>query len=636
MTLRNGFTLGIWTVHPLEGRLASQEEERRVQPKSMDVLLCLVENAGEVVERDDLLRQVWGERAPSDEPLTRCIGELRRALGDNRSQPEYILTVPKRGYRLLMPVGDLESNQAASQTPSADSRPPGLLSTRSKIAAAALISVFAIALVMTLVRQESEPGEQYETPDLAAANAPQPSIVVLPFLNMSPDPDQEYFSDGITEELLNLLAKFPDLKVISRSSSFAYKGRSMDVRTVAQELHVTHVLEGSVRRSGEQVRITAQLIEASSDTHLWSETYERTLDDIFATQEEIAAKVVAELEPRLLADRPTFDEPDPEAYALYLQARYLGRQFAAESFEKAIALLEQALALDPGYAPAWDALGRMYRRQAGQGLRPIDESYALALDATQRALALDPGLASAHRSLAVIARNYDRDLAAAAGHLQQALVLDGVDAGNISNAAAMAASLGRLDQAIALQQYAFGRDPINPIINTHLGILYLHSGRLDEAIAAFRTTLILNPDYFGTHFLIGVGLLLKGDVEAALAEIEADSDEGYRLIGQVMAYHALGDTVASDAALEELIHSFETDAPYNIAYTLAYRGEADTAFAWLEKAVSYNDPGLTDILTDPLFDNIHTDPRWLPFLASIGKSPEILDAIEFDVGLPSQ
>jgi tetratricopeptide (TPR) repeat protein len=198
----------------------------------------------------------------------------------------------------------------------------------------------------------------------------------------------------------------------------------------------------------------------------------------------------------------------------------------------------------------------------------------------------------------------------------------------------MAAALGRLDDAIALQERAFARDPVSPITNTYLGTLYLHAGRFDEAMAAYRTTLILNPSYIGARFLLGESLLLKGDLGAALDAMQQETDEGYRLIGLVMVHHAIGDAAASDEALASLISKFEQDAPYNIAYTLAYRGEADRAFEWLDKAVLYNDPGLTEVATDPLFAGIRNDPRWLPFLERIGKAPRQLEAIKFDITLP--
>ena len=463
---------------------------------------------------------------------------------------------------------------------------------------------------------------------------PQQSIAVLPFVNMSDDASNEYFSDGISEELLNLLTKVPELRVISRSSAFSYKDRRIDIPTIAQQLNVAHVLEGSVRKGGNQVRISAQLIDARSDTHLWSETYDRTLDDIFATQDEIAARVVEQLKVTLLGDTPTVQTTEPEAYSLVLQARYLGRKLTPDNLEKSIALFEQALAIDPDYASAWAGLALGYTRQASFGLLPFDEGYTLARETASQALAVDPAYAPAHRNLASIAQDYDHDFVEAARHYEHAISLEPANTDIISSAATMAASLGRLDRAIAMAEYTAARDPVSPVHNGNLGLFYLFAGRMDEAIATLRTTLTLSPDYIGAQYLIGTALLLKGEPEAALAAMQKEAHDTWRLIGLVSAYHALGQAAASDAALVQLIEKYEEEWAYNIAYVLAFRGETDRAFEWLNKAVAYKDPGLAYIAADTRFANIQFEPRWLPFLESIGKSPAQLAAIEFKVTLP--
>ena len=460
------------------------------------------------------------------------------------------------------------------------------------------------------------------------------SIAVLPFLDMSSDKDQEYMSDGIAEELLNLLAKIPDLRVISRSSAFSFKDQNLEIPEIARRLKVGHILEGSVRKAGNQLRITAQLIEARSDTHLWSETYDRTLDNIFTIQDEIAAAVVEQLKVMLLGEAPTVQETNPEAYMLYLQARYLGRQFTAEAWEQSNALFEQALAIDPDYAAAWDGLGVNYTNQVGNGQRPVDEGFTLAREAENQALAINPDYASAHAGLGWISSRYDNDPAAAALHFERALALEPANPAILGNSATLASTLGRPDEAIALWEYTNARDPLDPVGHSNLGHTYRSVGRLDDAIASYLNALMLSPGYIGPHYYIGQALLQKGEPAAALAAIQQESFEGYRLIGLVMAHHALGQAAESDARLAELIEFAEKDAAYNIAYVLAFRGEVDRAFTWLDKAVQYNDPGLSNIPTEALFANLHNDPRWLPFLQSIGKSPEQLNAIEFKVTLP--
>jgi len=488
----------------------------------------------------------------------------------------------------------------------------------------------------TPVVEEAEETDQADPAQLAAAKfapAPDRSIAVLPFVNMSDDAGNEFFSDGISEELLNLLAKIPELQVTSRSSAFAFKGEKIDIPEVAQKLNVAHILEGSVRKAGNQVRITAQLIEARSDTHIWSETYDRTLDNIFAIQDEIAAEVVQQLKVTLLGEAPKVRETNPQAYALSLQARHLDRQGTVEAWKQAIELYQQALIIAPDYAPAWAGLANIYSGLASQGEWAVDEGNALAREAANKALALDAGYAPVHDSLGTIAMAVDQDLAAAAAHYERALALDPGNSDILGNAAVLARSLGRPEQATALLEYAIDRDPVNPTHHFYLGVNYRYAGRLDAALVSLQTALALSPGRIGVHANIGDVLLLKGQPVEALAAIQQESSI-WRLIFLPMAYHALGQTTEADAALNEVIDTYEREAAYNIAYVFAYRGEADQAFEWLDKAVAYKDPGLTDIAVEEYFSSLYGDPRWLPFLESIGKSPEQLAAIEFEVTLP--
>ena len=475
--------------------------------------------------------------------------------------------------------------------------------------------------------------EQAATNSTASAESDK-SIAVLPFVNMSDDAANEYFSDGISEELLNLLAKIPEFRVISRSSAFSYKGKDFKIADVGRELNVAYVLEGSVRKAGNKVRITAQLIEVDSDTHQWSDTYDRTLEDIFAIQDEIASEVVAQLKVTLLGAVPVVRKTDPQAYAWYLQGRQLHRQMTAEGNDQAQALLQQALAIDPDFAAAWEELGSVYFNQVAINLRPIDEGYTLAREATNKALAIDPDYALAHASLGSIAMIYDNDLAATARHFERALQLEPANTVIIISAAHLTAALGRLDETLKLIEFAVSRDPVNPIGHFILGSYYIYAERLDEAIASYRTALTLSPGISMVQASIGFALLLKGEPQAALEAMQREEFRPDRLISLSLAYHALGRADESDAALAEMIEQYEQGAAYAIAILLAYRGEADRAFEWLDKAVEYKDPALSAITLEPLFANIHDDPRWPLFLESIGKSPEQLATIEFKVTLP--
>lgn len=458
------------------------------------------------------------------------------------------------------------------------------------------------------------------------------SIAVLSFVNMSDDASNEYFSDGLSEELLNLLAKIKELRVTSRSSAFAFKGEKIDIPVVAKKLNVANILEGSVRKSGNQVRITAQLIDASSDTHIWSETYDRSLDNIFAIQDEIAAAVVEKLKLSLLGDVPVVHETDPKAYALYLQARHLRRQRTPESMQQAETLLQQVFAIDTENAAAWDELGTVYMYGASLGLRPFPEAYSLAREATHKALAVDPDYAPALASLSFITKVIDNDLAAAAKYLERALQLEPANTGIIGTAALLCGSLGRLDEAIALNEFIVSRDPVSPAVHSNLGLNYISAGRWDDAIDSFNTVLTLSPGYSFTMYKIGVALLLKGEAQAALKAMQQE-DSVWGMIGLPMIYHDLGQAQESDAALAELIDQHGQGWAYNIAYVHAHLDDADSAFEWLDNAIEFKDSGLSEILDEPLFSNIHDDPRWLPFLQKINFSPEQMDAIEFNVVL---
>jgi TolB-like protein/Tfp pilus assembly protein PilF len=460
------------------------------------------------------------------------------------------------------------------------------------------------------------------------------SIAVLPFVNMSDEKSNEFFSDGISEELLNLLAKIPQLQVTARTSSFAFKGKEIGITEVARQLHVAHVLEGSVRKAGNTVRITAQLINAATDTHLWSQTYDRKLDDIFAVQDEIAADVVKQLKLTLLGATPKVRATDPEAYALYLQARQLGRQGSVDAYKQSDILLRKVLAIDPRYAPAWDNLSGNFTNETSLGLLSNKEGYAQAREATMKALAIDPDYAPAHSSLGWIAMYGDNDLGAAAEHFNRALALDPADPRVLGNSANLLQSLGRLDEALALSEALVRRDPINVTSIFNLGIYQRYAHRFDASIASNRTVLNLAPGRAGAHVNLAIAVMLKGDAQGALAEIEQEKNEVWKAISLPMAYYALGRKADSDAALAALIAKYEKDAPYNIAFVYAYCGEVDKAFAWLDKAVEYGDTGLGEIVTENLFDNVHADPRWLAFLRKIGKAPEQLAKIEFKVTLP--
>ena len=479
--------------------------------------------------------------------------------------------------------------------------------------------------------------EQARESDLAASvaqSADQQSIAVLAFRDMSPNRDQDYLSDGIAEELLNLLSRIPELRVTSRTSAFSYKGKDIRLAQLAEELNVAHVLDGSVRLAGERVRITAQLIDARSDTHLWSESYDRTLDDIFAIQEEIAQAVVAQLRVTLLGEVPQIRETVPEAYALYLQARHTGRRVTAEGLAQSNAMFEQVLAIDPTYVDAWYGLSVNAFNQVISGLVPPDEGYARAEEVLRRALAIDPRHARSLAGLAWVDRNAERRLDRAAEHLQQAIALDPTEHFIINGAAGLLHDLGRLDEAIALHEFLAARDPVNPVAHYNLGFRLLTGGYWDRAISAYETALRLSPELRIARSGIGTALLMQGDPEAALEYFQQEPFERNRVRGLALALHDLGRFEESRAALDEVIERWGEEWPSSVALVYAHMGDADRSFEWLDRAVAQNQIALSTEFLMPFYRPVHDDPRWRRFLEQVGSTPEQLASIEFEFSLP--
>ncbi|MGK2856082.1 MAG: protein kinase domain-containing protein [Thermoanaerobaculia bacterium] len=504
------------------------------------------------------------------------------------------------------------------------------------IGAAAFIVVALCAGVFFLSRSSDTPAPEAQAAPAAPVETVERerSIAVLPFVNMSPDKDQDFFADGISEELLNLLAKIPQLRVISRTSAFSYKGREVKLAQVGEELKVGHILEGSVRKSGNRVRITAQLVEAKSDRHIWSQTWDRDLTDIFAVQDEIAAAVVQQLEITLLNEAPKAQAADPKAFALFLQARALNRLHTIEGYAQAVDLYQAALKLDPGYAPALQGLAQCYMNQIDNGVRSFEEGHTLARELAEKALAVDPDYAPALVSLGWIAMYADNDAQDAARHFERALRLAPSDPGVLNGAAVLLSNLGRTDQAIEVGLYGITRDPVAAANRSNLGHYYLMAGRWDECIASYRRGLEFSPGASGPHWYIGLALLWKGEPQAALDEFLLDPAEVRRLLGRVVALDALGRKAESDAALAELTIKHSEARKFEIAGVLSIRNEPDLAFEWLERAIADKNTALCEIAYEPMFANLRRDPRWIPTLQRIGSAPEQAAAVRFDVSLP--
>jgi TolB-like protein/DNA-binding winged helix-turn-helix (wHTH) protein/Flp pilus assembly protein TadD len=639
MQVSDGFRIGDWDVVPLQGRIvrvgSDGQEFRRVRPKAMDVLCALAAHDGQVVERDDLLAEVWGRTAVTDEPLTSTIGELRRLLGERQgSERRYIETIPKRGYRLLAPVEPLpgtlseqpdEPDAAApppAEAPSAESIQAGRLAPKPRLDWKVLVAVPVVLLVAVFAWQRFNAPED--------SPVPERSIAVLPFEDLSPGGNQDYFADGLAEELIALLTRLPSLRVAARNSAFSFRGQNLDVAEIAGHLRVAHVLTGSVQRMGNQVRVTAQLVDARDGYQLWSDVYDRTLEDIFAIQDEIAGEVTEQLRLQLLGRELRVRETDPQTYTLYLQARHVGRQHTREGLEHAAELYRQALAIDDQFVPAWNELAAVYFNMAGIVQIPREEGFRLAREAAYKALAVDPDYAPAHDRLGWLAMQENYDLRAATEHYRRALTLDPDNDTIRSNAAVLAVALGHMEEAVSLLEEAAVRDPVSAVAHANLANAYLLSRRYADAERSIRNALMLSPRYAGAHYRLGRMRLAQGDPEGAEAAFRAEPLEAGQLLGRALLANARGDRDDSEAALAELRAIYGDQAAGNYAQIYAHRGEIDTAFAWLDTEYAANGAGgFLEYRWDPLFDPLRDDARWAALLTRIGFGELELATLEF-------
>jgi TolB-like protein/Flp pilus assembly protein TadD len=449
----------------------------------------------------------------------------------------------------------------------------------------------------------------------AVAAISDKSIAVLPFTDMSEKKDQEYFADGMAEEILDLLAKIPALKVIGRTSSFQFKGHNEDLRAIGTKLDVAYVLEGSVRKSGDRVRVTAQLVDTRDGAHVWSETYDRDAGDVLRMQDEIAIALVPALQLTMGADalssRPSMT--NVEAHDLYLRGRFAVDRFDKEGFEVGASYLQKALSLDPTFADAALALSLTYFYQTNWGFIPTGVGYEQARRAVQATLKLDPSRGQAHAILALIHTYYDWDWVAADRELKMTMELQPRDPIVLGVAANLALTLGNYAGASRMFKEALTRDPLVANAYVMLSWAQIRMGQTAEAEASLRRALEVQPGYVWAPYYLGIALLLRGDLDAALAAVRRDAPLA-QAAGLPIVYWALGRKAEAEAALRKLIAERANDAAYEIAEVYAYRSDRDEAFKWLERAYAQKDGGLHLIKGDPLLTNLEPDPRFKAFL----------------------
>ncbi len=482
-----------------------------------------------------------------------------------------------------------------------------------------LLGILAIWL-FTRARTEKVPQETKAIEQPAPSVPSGPSIAVLPFINLSADKANEYFSDGLAEEILNLLVQIPDLRVTSRTSSFQFKGKNEDLKNIARKLNVSTILEGSVRKEQNRVRISAQLINASDGYHLWSQSYDREMKSIFDVQEDIARAVVKALKVELLKGKNlSSQESNTEAYNAYLQGRFYFDRGSAEDWGKAVDYYQEAIALDPRNALALVGLAEVRLWQTNFGQIEARDSLKFIRETVDKALAINSNLAEAHVMHGSINLWYGWDWAEAERSFQRALQLSPGSALAYSRAGRLYVTLGPLEKAIAMLQHAVVLDPLSAAAYDGLGFAYYCSGQFSEAEAALRKALELNSRSTLPRYRLARLFLIQGRLNESLEEIKKVSHTAYRRQVLSLVYRELGRKEEAEAILNELIATDQSGGAYQIAQVYGYWGQADKAFEWLERAYQQRDSGLSaQMKFDRLLKPISTDKRFNALLKKIG------------------
>ncbi len=471
------------------------------------------------------------------------------------------------------------------------------------------VGIASIALWHAAARTAAEP-------HTAISIAADKSIAVLPFVDLSERHDQEYFADGMAEEVIDLLTNIPGMKVIGRTSSFQFKGRDQDLRAIGSTLGVSYIVEGSVRRSGDRLRVTAQLINTRDGSHLWSDTYDEPAGDTLKVQDEIASNLARALQVSVGADieltRSSFKSV--EAYDLYLRGRHAYDRFDRQGLESAVDYFQQVLELDPASIPAAEALAVAQTDIAESGFVEPHEGFERARQSAQRALELDPKSSLAQGNLGEVNLVYDWDWEAAERHANEALRLKSRNHFALGLLGMVYEALGKWEESARLFQTALTVDPLFPAWHFQLANVRYAKGRVLEAEVEQRKTLQISPTLGGGHLALGTTLLARGKSEAALSEIQQEQPDSGRYAGLAIVYHAMGRRAESEAALAQEVKEHAKDNAKGIADAYAYRGELDQAFAWLERAYSQKDSALYLIKSDPYFKSLQEDARYKAFL----------------------
>jgi TolB-like protein/DNA-binding winged helix-turn-helix (wHTH) protein/Tfp pilus assembly protein PilF len=630
---------GEFELEPKSGELRKAGVPVKLQPQPLRVLVLLASNAGELVTREEIQQAIWEGVTFVDfeHGLNFCIKQIRAALGDNAQAPRFIETLPRRGYRFIAAVdqnsestsrriatpvrNDSTTGQTLEASASIEEHP---VAPRPRVARGAALGIVLLLIVA---------GGYVARRLLAKSAVSSPGKVmlgVMPFENLSGDAEQEYFSDGMTEELIAQLGGLQPAKlgVIARTSAMTYKRGKRDIRQIGDELKVDYVLEGSVRREGDRVRITAQLIQVSDQTHLWSESYERGTQNTLAVQTDVARNIARALALELLRGERTSRTADAsipaDAYDAFLKGRYLWNKGRSDDVEKSVGLYNRALELAPGYAPALAGLADSYILLGMYYTIPPMDAYSKAKPAATRALELDDGLAEAHTALGTILFRFDWNWLAAEAEFKRAIELNPSYGRAHHDYAWLLVALERFDEAVNEIKRAQELDPLSPLANSDVGWVYLRARRYDNAISQIERTLELEPEFASAQACLERAYRLKGMNKEAVDSARKSmirsgaSPQELAALEKVDSEQAMRNVLRWRLKKSEETARNRRTSPYRFAAQHAELGDTNAAFEWLERAFNERDSELVSIKVDPAFDGVRSDSRYASLLRRIG------------------
>jgi TolB-like protein/DNA-binding winged helix-turn-helix (wHTH) protein len=637
------FRFGSFELDPVTGELRKSGILLKLQPQPFSVLELLVKRSGQLVTREEIQHHLWRDSTFVDfeHGINFSINQIRAVLADNAEKPRYVETLPRRGYRFIATVepevngpptrvhqkqgvtveaADTTKQVAVSrpdarpafETPGDEAVPNVPKHWRSAAVLAASSVILAIVAYMSWRHFR----------DVTPPRSQKVMLAVLPFENLTGDPNKEYLADGLTEETISQLGQLnpEQLGVIGRTSVMGYKHKDTRLSQIGHDLSVQYVLENSLRENGEQLRLTTQLIQVKDQTHIWTKDYDYVAKDILRVEDDVSKSVAQEIRLRLTPQKQAeLAQPhpvNPEAFEAYLQGYHFFQGNTDKDANMATRYFERATLLDPSYALAWAWLTRARNWQANQGLIPMEEGRRLAREAVERALSLNPNLAKAHIEMGRLKQQIDFDWVGADASFQRAISLEPGNPEGVRMAAWSAAMFGRFDEAVQLGRRAVDLDPLDEENWWSLGQIQRLNGQLDQAAADGKKGLELDPDSAGVHILLSQVYLMQGRPQDALPEIERIHYASYRACLYALAYHALGREEDAAAALSELM-KYHASSAFEIVAVYAFRNQRDKAFEWLDRAYAQHDLNLNWTKVDPLLKNLHSDPRYAAFLKKL-------------------